>query len=162
MNKLKISKALASLILLGCLFVGWETALIVVVLMLIFCDIEDIKSVMVRVLTFYVGITLFLMLWNLIVDGYSTLYTSIQALEGTINGYLSKPLDINGMYKYFLTPVKSLIGILDIIVKYLVVVVKFLFIIAVLTNRKEKENFFSKFINKYINMAVSYVNNING
>ena len=161
MNKFKISKGLASLILLGCMFAGWETLLIAVALILIFCDIEDIKGIMTKILTFYVGLALFTMMWGLIVDGYSTLYASIQGIQGTIEGIISKSIDMSGLYKYFLTPLKSIIGVLDIIIKYLIVVVKFIFIIGILTNKKGKENFFSKFINKYINMALNFVNNIN-
>ncbi len=161
MNKLKISSELASLILLGCLFAGWEAMLIVTVLMLIFCEIKDIKKVMTRILTFYVGLALFTMLWGLIVDGYGTLYTSIQGIEGTINSYLTNPINMNAAYKYFFTPLKTIIGVLDIIVKYVIILVKFLFIIAVLTNKKEKKNFLNKWINKYVNMVLNYINGIN-
>lgn len=70
MSKLKINSWLASVILLGCLFSGWATFLTVVVLMLIFCEISvSVKQVLVRVITFYFGITLLSMAWGLIVDG---------------------------------------------------------------------------------------------
>ena len=159
MNKLKLSPGLASLILIACLFTGWETMLIVVALMLIFCEIKNVEDVVIRVLTFFVGLTLFTMLWNLIVDGYSTVYASLQGMENVLNSYLPKPIDINGLYRYVLTPIKGVIGVLDIIVKYLVVLIKFIFIVSFLTNKTPKENFLTKFINKYVTSAVKYVSN---
>ena len=134
--------------------------LLVTALMLIFVQIDDIKKVLVRVLTFYVGLTLFVMLWNLIVDGYSTFYASLQGIENVINGYLDEPLDMQTLYTKVLTPIKGIIGVLDLIVKYLVTFAKFGFIISLFANKKGSNNVLSKFIDKYIDKAVIFTNNV--
>ena len=41
MNKVKISSGLASVLLLACLFAGWQTMLLVALLMFVFCEVED-------------------------------------------------------------------------------------------------------------------------
>ena len=48
MNKLKINNGLAAIILLASLFAGWQTLLLAVILMLIFCEVNDkVRNLMV-------------------------------------------------------------------------------------------------------------------
>ena len=59
MNKLKINNSLAAIILVAALFAGWQTMLLVVLLMLIFCELDDkIKNLATTVIAFLVGLTL--------------------------------------------------------------------------------------------------------
>ena len=59
MNKLKINNGLAAIILLASLFAGWQTLLLAVILMLIFCEVNDkVRNLMVNVIAFLVGLTL--------------------------------------------------------------------------------------------------------
>ena len=74
MNKLKINNSLAAIILVASLFAGWQTMLLVVLLMLIFCELDDkIKNLATTVIAFLVGLTLISILWALIYDGVNLL-----------------------------------------------------------------------------------------
>lgn len=69
MNKVKINSGLASIILIASLFTGLQSLLLVTVLLFIFTDINDkIQIIAIKVITFYVGITLFSLAWGLIYD----------------------------------------------------------------------------------------------
>lgn len=159
MNKLKINAGLASVALLGGLISGWSSLLILVILMLIFCELNDsVKKVMVRVVTFYFGITLFSTAWGLIVDGVNLVIDSFNDFIVLINNYLTDPISVYKLETYLLTPVSSVVSILDEIVSYLLVFAKFSFIIAVLCNKNMKDNFIVKKINGFVDKVVTYVN----
>ena len=74
MNKVKISTSLASVVLIGSMFAGLATFLTVVALMIIFCEIDNIKGVVIRVTSFYVGLILVQTAWGLIYDGYNDVF----------------------------------------------------------------------------------------
>ena len=59
MNKLKVSTGLASLVLVASIFAGLGTMLTVIALLLLFCEVDNVKGVIVRVLSFYLGLVLF-------------------------------------------------------------------------------------------------------
>lgn len=159
MNRVKISSGLAAIVLLASLFSGWSTLLTVTVLILLFCELDEkIKSIMVRVITFYVGLTIFDLAWGLIVDGINLIPSTIEQLVTVINSYLSKPIDILKLEVYLLNPATSLVGIADGIINYLIIFAKFAFIVCILGNKAMKENFVVKKINEYVNKAVNYIN----
>jgi len=159
MNKLKINTGLAAVVMLGCLISGWSTLLIVVVLMLIFCDINDaVKQLMVRVVTFYLGITLFSTAWGLIVDGVDLVISSFDKFIDIINSYLTDPIDVYKLELYLLSPISKVVSLVDEVVSYLLVFVKFSFIIAVLGNNNLKDNFIVQKLNIFVNKVISYVN----
>ena len=159
MNKLKINVGLASIILLGGLFSGWSTLLMLVVLMLIFCELTDsVKQVMVKVITFYFGLTLFSTAWGLVVDGVELVITSFDDFIAIINSYFSNPISIYKLEIYLLNPISSIIDIADNIINYLLVFVKFTFIVSMLNNKIMKENFVVKKINNYVNRVVNFIN----
>lgn len=69
-NKIKINPGLASIVLVGAFFAGWQTLLTVIVFMFAFCEVdESAKNVAIKVVTFLVGITVVSVLWNILVDG---------------------------------------------------------------------------------------------
>lgn len=159
MNKLKINTGLAAVALLASLFSGWQTLLIVAVLMLLFCEITDaIKNVMIRVITFYFGIALFTLVWGLIVDGVSLVPELINDLVSIINFYLEEPISLLKLDLYLFNPILKIVSIADKIVDYLLVLVKFTFILAVLGNKPVKENIIVKKINEFVKKAISYIN----
>ena len=159
MSKFKISSGLAAVVLLVSLFAGWSTLLLVTVLMLLFCEIsEEVKKVMISVITFFAALTLFSMAWGIVVDGVSLVVNSLKSLIGIINTYLSNPINIFKLETNVIHPVTTLVDLADNIVSYLVVLAKFGFVIAILSNRPMKENFVVKKINGYISKFVNYIN----
>lgn len=159
MNKVKISTGLAAIVLLASLFSGWTILLTVSVLMLLFCEMnETIKQVMVKVITFYVGLTVVNLAWDLIVDGVGLAISSLNQLIEVINSYLSEPINIYKLELYLLNPISNIVNILDGIVVYLLVFAKFMFIIAVLGNKPMKENFIVNKINEFINKTITFIN----
>ena len=67
MNKVKINPGLASIALLASLFAGWQTLLIVTVLLFAFCEVDEkTKGVATSVLAFFVGFTIISWGWDLI------------------------------------------------------------------------------------------------
>lgn len=159
-NKIKISTGLASLILIGGLFSGWQTMLIVAALLLIFCDVENFKGILIRVLAFYAGITLFTIVWDLVINGYGLVYDSINNLFDIINSYFEDPISSYNLYRYALTPIKDILNICDSVVGYFVTFVKFGFIISLFENKNQKQTIISKYINKYVDKIITYVNSI--
>ena len=90
MNKLKINNGLAAIILLASLFAGWQTLLLAVILMLIFCEVNDkVRNLMVNVIAFLVGLTLISFAWSIISDGISLVFKGIESIVNVINSYLS-------------------------------------------------------------------------
>lgn len=159
MSKLKINSGLASVILLACLFSGWATFLTIVILMLIFCEISDsVKQVLIRVITFYFGITLLSMAWGLIVDGVNLVIDSFNDFIGIINSYLTDPISVYKLEAYLLTPIAKVVSLADGIISYLFVFIKFSFILAVLGNKKLKDNFIVIKLNIFVDKVVSFVN----
>ena len=159
MSKLKINSGLASVILLACLFSGWATFLTVVILMLIFCEISDsVKQVLIRVITFYFGITLLSMAWGLLVDGVNLVIDSFNDFIGIINSYLTDPISVYKLEAYLLTPIAKVVSLADGIISYLFVFIKFSFILAVLGNKKLKDNFIVIKLNIFVDKVVSFVN----
>jgi len=99
MNKIKLSSGLASILLVVSFFLGWQSLLTLVVLMLAFVEMNDgIKQTMVRVLSFFVGLTIVTLGWDLITSGVDVIMVSIDKLVGIINGYLDSPMDISKLY----------------------------------------------------------------
>ena len=163
MNKLKVSTGLASLVLIASIFAGLGTMLTVIALLLLFCEVDNVKGVIVRVLSFYLGLVLFTTLWGLFVDGYGLVCSTLDGfINNVINSYLDKPVSILKLHKYLLDPVKSIISICDNIVDFFVVFIKFGFVVSFLEGKVAKENFISKFVNKFVDKAVAFVNGIEG
>ena len=162
MNKVKVSTGLASLVLVASIFAGLGTMLTVIALLLLFCEVDNVKGVIVRVLSFYLGLLLFQTLWGILVDGYGVVCSTIDGFIGVINSYLDKPITISKLHQYLLDPIKSILNICDNIVDFFVVLIKFGFVVSFLEGKVAKENFISKFVNKFVDKAVAFVNGIEG
>ena len=162
MNKLKINNSLAAIILVAALFAGWQTMLLVVLLMLIFCELDDkIKNLATTVIAFLVGLTLISILWTLIYDGVNLLLDSVDTIVKVLNAYLSSgsKIDIAGLQEKLIDPVKQLLGVGDSFVDFLIKFTKFGFVISIFTGAAMKNNAFTRKVNEYINKALGFINN---
>lgn len=163
MTKVKINYGLASIIVLASLFAGWQTLLIVIALLLLFCEVdEQLKNVIIRVVTFFIGLTLVTMIWNLIVDGCDVLFNSIHNIFRTINSFLSyeNQIDITKLDSHFINPATYLINIANDVLTYVFVLIKVLFIIETLKGKNIKDNFISLKIRNFTDKAISYIGKI--
>lgn len=157
MTKIKINPGLAAIILLATLFAGWESLLLVTLLMFIFCDVdESIKNVATRVITFYVGFAIVSLGWNLISSGVDFIVTALNNLVGIINTYL-EPEDYIVLTK-ITNPVNNVMEILNSGVAFLLLFARLAFILAVLTGKKSNGNVVSNKINEYVAKAINFVN----
>ncbi len=162
MNKLKINNSLAAIILVATLFAGWQTTLLVILLMLIFCEFDDkIKNLLTTVIAFSVGLTLVSILWSLIYDGANLLLDSLATIIDIINRYLSagNRIDITNFTLKFIEPVKSILELGNSGIDLLIMLTKFGFIISIFTGTAMKNNAFTRKVNDYINKALVYINN---
>ena len=162
MSKVKMSTGLASLLMIIALFAGWQTLLIVTAMLLVFAEVDNVKGIIVRVLAFAAGIALFSMIWGLIVSGYGLVYDSLNDIINVINSYMDagKGIDLTKFYLYVLTPIKSILSICDNVVEFFITLIKFGFIVALLENKTPRENFISRFVNKYVDKVIAYFNAI--
>lgn len=151
MNKVKVSGGVASALLLASLFTGIGTTLTIAVLLLIFCEVEDFKKVLVRVLSFAVAMFILTEGWDLLVGLYDLFLTIINSLVTFIDSFLTKPLDVSGFYRYCLTPIKTIISMIDSIFDYVIAVIKLGFIVIFLKKKDVKETFLSKLISNFVN-----------
>jgi hypothetical protein len=160
MSKVKLNSGLVAAIALATLFASWEFALIALVLVLVFIELDEkVKAIITKVITFTVGLLLFTMLWKLIVNGVDVLFNSITGLLDVLNGYLDDPISYAKLNQYLIYPIKGIVSIADNIVNYLITFTKFGFIIAVLTNKGLKENFVVAKINEKVTSVVNFINN---
>lgn len=161
MSKSKISSGLAAVMLIGSLFVGWQAMLIVTVLLFAFCEVDErVKNVAIKVITFYLGLTLVITVWGLVYDGVDLIFSSIDKIVATINSYLDygKQIDIEKLQSYVITPASNLLKIADNIASYLFVFVKFGFIVSLFTGKNQKDNVITNKINGYVSKALAYIN----
>lgn len=161
MSKSKISSGLAAVMLIGSLFVGWQAMLIVTVLLFAFCEVDErVKNVAIKVITFYLGLTLVITVWGLVYDGVDLIFSSIDKIVTTINSYLDygKQIDIEKLQSYVITPASNLLKIADNIASYLFVFVKFGFIVSLFTGKNQKDNVITNKINGYVSKALAYIN----
>jgi len=161
MGKLKINSGLLSLVLVACLFTGWGTMLTVAVLVLIFCEMDDkVKNIFVRVLSFFVAITLFNLFWDLITGGINLGISSIKDIITVINSYLDydKIITLGKLDTQVFIPIQELISIADSIIAYIIMFVEFSFAVSLFLNKPGKPNFVIKKIEGYVNSVVNFVN----
>ena len=161
MSKLKINNGLAAVILLASLFAGWQTLLLVVILMLIFGELDDkVKNLMVGVLTFFAGITLVSVAWTLISAGINLVFKAIESVIAILNSYLSLDHQISllGFQAKFVSPIKTILSFMDSGIDYLILFTKFAFIISTLTGRTMKENPFNKKVSEFVQKVLNFNN----
>ena len=161
MHKVKLNPGLASIILVATLFAGWQTMLLVALLMFIFCDVEEhVKNVAATVLTFFVGLTIVTVGWDLL---RSALNVLVEAINVVLNlGLEFDILSTRGVVDIneFIENVMSIVRVVDNVVGVLFTFAKLGFAVAILTGKAAKQNVVTKKINEYVNSAINYVNNM--
>ncbi len=156
MNKIKINSGLASIMLVASLFAGWQTLLLITILMFGFCEVEErVKDVAVKVITFFVGFTIVSVGWDIIVNGIGVVTGGIDSLVDMINSYLD-PIDVINANK-LIAPIIALKNIASSIMSVLFMIVKLGFIISILTGKSGSKNVLSSKIDEYVNKALNYV-----
>ncbi len=161
MNKVKISNGLAATMILLSMFAGWQTLLIVTVLLLIFCDCDDkLKGITVRVIAFMAALTLIGYAWDILYQGIQLGINGLNTVIGTINYYLEDPINISKLNQYLISPVSGLLSFANSAVSYLIMFTKFGFVIATLAGKAVKDNFFVSKINGYVSKVVNYVSSV--
>ena len=161
MNKLKINAGLVSVIILASLFAGWQTLLLVVLFILLFCEINDtIKGMIVKVVSFCLALTLFTTVWGIICDAVPLITNAFTNFIKIIEGYADEMIDISNINNYLFNPLNSLVDIADSIVTYVLVIVKFIFALSILTNKAMKDNFMVRFINKFVDKIINFINGV--
>ena len=161
MGKVKINNNLATLMLVASIFAGWGTLMIVTILMIIFCDLNDkIKPLIIKVVSFMAGITLILLGWDLVSNGIDLIFKLFNNIISIINSYLSysNKIDLVEFEGKFVVPVTTVVASIGSIIKYLVTFSKFGFIIAVISGKAMKENAWTKKVNQYVSKFTNFAN----
>lgn len=159
MEESKMNTGIFAIMLVALIFAGWEATLIVSALLLIFGKLDDRRrNILISVLTFVVGITLFRLCWNVIADGIGLILSTLDNFLDFIGSFLDEPISTQGLNKYLITPVSKLVTIATDIVSYAITVFKYLFAISLLTGKNMSNNFLFNFIYKYIEKAINFVN----
>ena len=157
MNKVKINPGLASIALLASLFAGWQTLLIVTVLLFAFCEVDEkTKGVATSVLAFFVGFTIISWGWDLIESVLYMVPSLLTKFVEIINNFLS-PLDYISLVK-ITAPITTLLGIASDIVSVVFTLVKLTFVINVLSGKDPKKFFLSGIFSKFIDKALNFIN----
>lgn len=161
MGKVKINNNLAALMLVASIFAGWGTLMIVTILMIIFCDLNDkIKPLIIKVVSFMAGITLILLGWDLVSSGIDLIFKLFNNIISIINSYLpySNKIDLVEFQGKFVVPVTTVVASIGSIIKYLVTFSKFGFIIAIISGKAMKENAWTKKVNQYVSKFTNFAN----
>ena len=161
MGKVKINNNLAALMLVASIFAGCGTLMIVTILMIIFCDLNDkIKPLIIKVVSFMAGITLILLGWDLVSNGIDLIFKLFNNIISIINSYLSysNKIDLVEFQGKFVVPVTTVVASIGSIIKYLVTFSKFGFIIAIISGKAMKENAWTKKVNQYVSKFTNFAN----
>lgn len=162
MNKVKLNSGLGAMVLVACLFAGWQTLLIVSILMLLFCEMDEkISSIMTRVISFLIVITLISLGWSVITEVFDLLFSTIEKFVSLINCYADTPTTLIKFNRYFATPVETLISLVGSFVSFGITISKFIFIVFVLMGKQAKDNFISKKVKLFISKVSNFVNTTN-
>ena len=162
MNKYKINDTVVAILLIASYFVGWQTMLLVGVLLFAFCDIgENLKNLAIRLLSFCVGIKLFDLAWSIIYKLVNLIPSILNKLIAIFNNYLDKPIEIDKFKQYILDPITGLMSIADDVVGLLIIVATFYFIASLLLGKNKKTPIIDKYISTYIEKALSFVSQFN-
>lgn len=160
MNKIKLNSGIAALILIVSFLTGWGTFVTALVLMLLFAEVDEkTESLAARLGTFIVGYLLFSLIWSVIDSAATLIIKDVGSLADGVNLLVEK---IAHKYSsdYFTGPATTVWNTIDSIVTILMMLTKFGFVVAVLSNKPESNNFIAKKIRNYVNMVFSFINNI--
>lgn len=156
MNKIRLSTGLASIMIAASIFAGWQTLLLVILFMFLFCDVQSkVKEVAVRVITFYVGYYIVYLGWDVIVNSVSLLTKGINSFVATFNTYANSADYL--VASKITAPINFVIDVADGIISIMFTLVKIGFVISILTGKSKGTNALSKKIDIYVSKALHYV-----
>ncbi len=154
-NKIKLNTGLASIILVASIFAGWQTVLLITLLMFVFCDIDDrVKQVATSVITFFVGYTIVSVGWDILVSVIELAVTTFNSFIA----YLVTNFEVDIEISVIMGAVNIVVNVLRKGVPIILSLAKVGFVIGVLCGRPAKNNAFSAKINEYVNKAINFVN----
>lgn len=164
MGKVKINNNIAALLIVVSIFAGFETLLIVTVLMAIFCDMNDkVKPLVIKVVSFMAGIALLSLGWNLISKGINLVFDLFENIVKIINSYLSysNQIKLTDFNSKFADPIKTVVSSIGLVISYLITLSKFGFIVAVISGKAMKETAWTKKVEKFVSKFVNFSNSYN-
>ena len=160
MNKVKIKTDLASIIVVACLFGGWQTMLLIPLLILIFCEVDDkVKDVMVKVIAFSIGVAIVRLGWSVIYSSGNLLTSALTEIISSTASTL-KLFSIYKVNSYVVSPISKVLSYADRIVSILLSVTELLYVLSILTNKPAKSNPISNFVNKQVTKVINYMNGL--
>lgn len=160
MNKVKIKTGLASIIVVACLFGGWQTMLLIPLLILIFCEIDDkVKDIMVKVIAFSIGVAIVRLGWNVIYSSGNLLTSALTEIISSTATNL-KLFSIYKVNSFVVSPISKVLSYADRIVGILLSVTELFYVLSILTNKPAKSNPISKFVNKQVTKVINYMNGL--
>ena len=159
MNKYKINPGLASVILVAAFLAGGATLLTITALIFLFCEIDDrVEKTATRVITFFIGITIVTLGWNLLVQGIGIVTGLITKLFTSINGFLDYDEIIH--YEKILGPIESIVDVCDEVVTFLISFAKLGFVVALITSKPAKPNFVTRKIDEFVTKTLNFLNGV--
>ena len=157
MNKIKVNPGVASIALVASIFAGWETLLLVTVLLFALCEVDEkTKGIATNVLAFYLSFTIIVWCWDLIETALYFIPTLISKLIGLVNNFLS-PLDYIYADK-IISPINSVLGGIGSIISLLFTIIKLSFVINVISGKNPRKFMLSGLFNKFIDKAINFIN----
>lgn len=156
-NKLKINPGVASILLLAAYLLGGSTLFTVAIFIFCFCEVDDkIQNTAVKVFTFFIGITIVSVGWNIIISAVGLLLSAVNKAFS----YLNTNFDVTLDYIKIMTPITDTVDIVDNVVKLLIKVADIGFVISVISNKPGKSTPISGKIDEFVNNALNYVQSI--
>ena len=155
-NKIKINPSVACALLVAAFLFGGATLFTVAIFLFCFCEVDDrIQQTAVRVFTFFIGITIVSLGWNLIVKGIGIGTGFIEKLIDLINNVGDAGIE----YQKVMVPLEGFIDLFDRAICLLIELARLVFVVGLLTNRPGKPNFVSKKIDEFVTKAFGWVTN---
>ena len=162
MNKCKINNTIAAILLIASFFVGWQTLLLVVVLLFAFCEIDErINNLTTSIVSFAIGIKLIELAWNVIYKTYELIPTVINKIVNILNHYLTEPIYLGKFQAYVLDPIGEIFSIGNDVISLLIIVATFFFITSLLFAKNKKTPIIGNFLAKYIGGVLNYIAQFN-
>lgn len=156
MKKFKINANILALLMLVSIFAGWQYMILVMGFIWVFCDVTDqLKSLTVKVIAVYAGCLLFGMVWDIIANVWNLFGEGLLTILRFIGDYADVSSAIDAVNGYFLTPFGRIFTYAGLLVDFVIMVTKFVFIVSVVRNRPSKA---FGFIQKYVNYFTTFAN----
>ncbi len=154
-NKIKLNTGLASIILVASIFAGWQSILLITLLMFVFCEVDDrVKQVATSVITFFVGYTIVSVGWDILISIIELVVNTFTSFVSYLITNFEAEIEISAV----IGAINILISVLNKGVPIILSLAKVGFVIGVLCGRPAKNNLFSAKINEYVSKAINFVN----